>query len=109
MLTLCFLPLYLSFVVCLSLIPCSLSAGVVGDVCCDAAVRDGPACLTLLGALHPHHLCCGGRVQARDEAVLGRNSLPPRGESQSMFKKLLLLQLHSFHDFNVPKQTVSRQ
>lgn len=56
----------------------SLCFGVAGDVCRDAAVRDGPTRLTLLGSLHSHHLCRGGREQARDEAVLDRN--PVRGE-----------------------------
>lgn len=56
-------------------LPCSLSAGIDSDFCCDAAVRDGPACLTLPGALHPDNLCCVGWVQRRDEEVLGWNHI----------------------------------
>lgn len=53
----------------------SLSAGNDNDICCDAAVRDGPTCPTLPGAIHPDNLRRGGWVQGRDEAVLGRNNL----------------------------------
>lgn len=86
-LTLFLFNLSLCIYICLSLIPCSLSAGIDNDLCCDAAVRDGPACLTLPGALHPDNLCCGGWVQARDEAVLGRNHL--WGERFREFKVFL--------------------
>lgn len=68
-----------------SINPCSLCAGLNRDVRCDAAVRDGPACLTLPGALHPDNLCCGGWVQERDEAVLGRYHLWGKTESSTDF------------------------
>lgn len=65
----------LTLSLCLLSLPCSLSAGIDNDVCCDAAVRDGPACLTLPGALHPDNLCSLGWVQRRDEEVLGWNHI----------------------------------
>lgn len=64
-----------SVCMCLSLILYSLSTGIDSDVCCDAAVRDGPACPAIPGALHPDNLCCCSWVQKRDEAVLGGNHL----------------------------------
>lgn len=67
----------------LSLFPSSLRFGLAGDVCRDAAVGDGPTCLTLLGSLHAHHLCRGGGEQARTEAVLERD--PLRGERTAIW------------------------
>lgn len=78
----CIVILYLKYIIkklimfyLWKLVYCSLSAGNDHYIRCHAAVRDGTACSTLPGAFHSDNLCCGGRVQRRDEKVLDRNIL----------------------------------